>query len=139
MTLNQQIHEEAVKKYYANPNKCQFCGNAIKLIEGPKVIQRARRKKCCDRICAGKLKTLKADKLRSPKKCKFCGKTLNKNQFKFCSIHCQTLLIKETHFNLIKERGYEKCSPRAKEYLIRVRVVDASYAVVKNGRINLSL
>jgi hypothetical protein len=86
-----KLRKEALERYYANPNKCLFCGKIIEVPEDGKVCQ-IKIKKFCNRSCGG----FYNNKLRHPKEkkvktriCKKCGNIfVNEYQKKYC-LECQ--------------------------------------------------
>lgn len=48
----EQQRMEALNKYYQNPNKCLHCNKTIEVI-GKQKVSEVKKKKFCDKICAG--------------------------------------------------------------------------------------
>ena len=126
-------------EYYKNPNKCAFCRKIIKLGKGGRV-QTARRKECCNHSCAGKLLSIKrGKKLRNPdRKCLSCGKTLNRNQYKVCSLECHTNRMTKLRHEKIMIDGYINNSKTARNFLIKQKDTYVLYVKIKNGQKKLS-
>ena len=70
--------QEAIKKYYENPNHCKFCLKIIKVNEKQKVAE-VRKKKFCDRSCAAKLNNSESPKITAVDKgnCISCDQIIN--------------------------------------------------------------
>lgn len=105
-------HQEALRKYYANPNICKFCGKIIEVPENGKVSQ-IRLKKFCNSSCFAKYNNQK----RNNKKyyCQICGTEISSKSKKYCEKCRNTLkrksstkLLQITKGEIFKERGYFK-------------------------------
>lgn len=48
-----KYRQESLRKYYANPRRCVYCGNVIEVRSGQKVSE-VKKKKFCDNSCAAK-------------------------------------------------------------------------------------
>lgn len=91
---NKKLREESLRRYYNNPNHCEYCGEVIVVgkSESPKSTQR---KKFCNSSCAasynnqGVRRNYKSDTdYSSSNKCVNCGLDIPR-QNKYCSSKCQ--------------------------------------------------
>ena len=100
--------QEALERYYKNPNICLYCGKVIEVPEGKK-IQETRRKKFCNSSCSAKYNNRKRTENKKVKICSICGKVYNGSRSKFCE-ECRqnpkaARLARVTKGQLEKERG----------------------------------
>lgn len=101
--------EDALKRYYLNPNKCKFCGEIIKVRDGEKT-RAAKIRKFCSQSCSAKFNNLKKNKTTKKSKQYFCERckeaTKNKLLCKKCRKEIRILTFQfRTKNNLFSTRS----------------------------------
>ena len=72
-----QQHDEALRIYYAHPNRCRYCNEVMRIGEGQK-IQQVRRKKFCNHSCSAAFTNKVHPKRKAvvEGKCGRCGRSI---------------------------------------------------------------
>jgi len=101
-------HEQRIKEYDRNPNKCFFCGEPL--------TYKARHNKCCSRSCSVKLNNKKRKKL---KYCKNCSREIKSGNI-FCGTKCTNeYKVKRRWEEFEKEGDFKKAHHTTiRKYLI---------------------
>lgn len=83
-----QQRNEALAKYYSNPNVCICCKSIIQVKDGQRVPE-VRRKKFCNRTCSGAYKRGRPTGLKATRpKCLNCENPVGQTRHKYCSKTC---------------------------------------------------
>jgi hypothetical protein len=113
--IGRKKHQEALERYYQNPNYCQWCGEVIHpKTEQSRATCEARRKKFCNSSCAASFNNTLDPKRKAhgQKECERCGKIIflqkskrgGYNKRRFCDT-CLSLVRSESAKKRIRQRS----------------------------------
>jgi len=93
-------HDNAVCKYYKEPNICKYCHSVIKIKEGEQISQ-VRKKNFCSHSCSAQYNNLKRG--RKIFKCVYCDKLIHQTNSrirKYCDNICQGKLRRKAALDI---------------------------------------
>lgn len=91
MNRYEKARQEALKKYYENPNRCLNCNKVIEVKEHEKITEVRTKRKFCDRSCSAIYNNKQNPKRKATphELCLNCGTPIAKDNEKYCSSKCQ--------------------------------------------------
>jgi len=112
--------QEALEKYYKNPNFCKYCGEMIRVKNGEKIAQ-VRIRKFCNRSCAAKFNN---PLTKIAHLCPVCGKEISPKAIT-CRQHQESKYIElgntRTKGELfVKRNGYQSARSTIRKHAYKV-------------------